>query len=138
MPERVQLSRVKGWRMPPDTVRVCRPGKWGNPFDFRSPDYQWTALAFGCRADPPGRQAASVVAYRQWINPGPGRVTVEFERKTSLVSGDHSLMVGKPAVAGRAPSMCEIVSELRGKNLACWCKPGAPCHADVLLELANG
>jgi len=29
------------------------------------------------------------------------------------------------------------VSELRGKNLACWCKPGDPCHADTLLELAN-
>jgi hypothetical protein len=29
------------------------------------------------------------------------------------------------------------LEELRGKNLACWCKPGAPCHADVLLELAN-
>lgn len=28
--------------------------------------------------------------------------------------------------------------ELRGKNLACWCAPGSPCHADVLLELANG
>jgi hypothetical protein len=27
--------------------------------------------------------------------------------------------------------------ELRGKNLACWCAPGARCHADVLLELAN-
>jgi hypothetical protein len=27
--------------------------------------------------------------------------------------------------------------ELRGKNLACWCKPGAPCHADVLLLLVN-
>jgi hypothetical protein len=26
---------------------------------------------------------------------------------------------------------------LRGKNLACWCKEGDPCHADVLLELAN-
>jgi len=26
---------------------------------------------------------------------------------------------------------------LRGKNLACWCKPGEPCHADVLLEIAN-
>lgn len=26
---------------------------------------------------------------------------------------------------------------LRGKNLACWCKPDQPCHADVLLELAN-
>jgi hypothetical protein len=30
------------------------------------------------------------------------------------------------------------LDELRGKNLACWCKPGEPCHADVLLELANG
>ena len=30
------------------------------------------------------------------------------------------------------------LSELRGKNLACWCKAGAPCHADILLELANG
>lgn len=28
-------------------------------------------------------------------------------------------------------------SELSGKNLACWCKPGTPCHADVLLKLAN-
>lgn len=28
--------------------------------------------------------------------------------------------------------------ELRGKNLACWCKPGAPCHADVLLEIVKG
>lgn len=27
--------------------------------------------------------------------------------------------------------------ELGGKNLACWCPIGAPCHADVLLELAN-
>lgn len=28
-------------------------------------------------------------------------------------------------------------NELRGKNLACWCKPGDPCHADVLLEIVN-
>ena len=28
------------------------------------------------------------------------------------------------------------LSELRGKNLACFCKLDAPCHADVLLELA--
>lgn len=27
--------------------------------------------------------------------------------------------------------------ELKGKNLCCWCKPGQPCHADVLLEIAN-
>lgn len=29
------------------------------------------------------------------------------------------------------------LGELRGKNLACWCRPGEACHADVLLELAN-
>jgi len=27
--------------------------------------------------------------------------------------------------------------ELRGKDLICTCRPGDPCHADVLLELAN-
>lgn len=27
--------------------------------------------------------------------------------------------------------------DLRGKNLACWCPLDQPCHADVLLELAN-
>ena len=28
-------------------------------------------------------------------------------------------------------------NRLRGKNLACWCKIGDPCHADVLIEIAN-
>lgn len=27
--------------------------------------------------------------------------------------------------------------ELAGKNLACWCPKGEPCHADVLLELSK-
>jgi hypothetical protein len=27
--------------------------------------------------------------------------------------------------------------ELAGKDLACWCKPGALCHADIWLEVAN-
>lgn len=31
----------------------------------------------------------------------------------------------------------EELEELKGKNLACWCKEGSPCHADVLLEIAN-
>ena len=29
------------------------------------------------------------------------------------------------------------LTKLRGKNLACWCKPGESCHADILLKLAN-
>ena len=31
----------------------------------------------------------------------------------------------------------DAAEQLRGKNLACWCPIGSPCHADVLLELAN-
>ncbi len=38
---------------------------------------------------------------------------------------------------GLPPSHDEIRQHLAGKNLACWCAPGAPCHADVLLEIAN-
>lgn len=40
--------------------------------------------------------------------------------------------------APKPPSTDEIRAALRGKNLACWCRPGTPCHADVLLEIANG
>ena len=48
-PIRVQRKRTKGWKMPPNTVSVCRPGKWGNPFrvgDGRDPGeavnaYEW-------------------------------------------------------------------------------------------------
>ena len=32
----------------------------------------------------------------------------------------------------------DTLNELRGKDLCCWCPLDAPCHADVLLELANG
>ncbi len=32
---------------------------------------------------------------------------------------------------------CDIRRELKGKNLACWCEQGTPCHGDVLLEIAN-
>ena len=30
-----------------------------------------------------------------------------------------------------------LFEELRRRNLACWCRPGSPYHADLLLELAN-
>ena len=41
-----------------------------------------------------------------------------------------------------APEQASLLDEarrtLRGKNLCCWCRPGLPCHADVLLQLVNG
>lgn len=31
----------------------------------------------------------------------------------------------------------DFLEPLRGKDLACFCKEGAPCHGDVLLRMAN-
>lgn len=46
-----------------------------------------------------------------------------------------------PSIAEQRGSRVGILSrldELRGKNLACWCRlDGKPCHADILLRLAN-
>ncbi len=36
----------------------------------------------------------------------------------------------------QAPFRRDVRELLRGMNLACWCPPG-PCHADVLIEIAN-
>lgn len=35
------------------------------------------------------------------------------------------------------PSRQDIHDALAGKNLACWCRAGTPCHVDTLLALAN-
>ena len=35
LPKRIQRKRTKGWRMPPNTVCVSRPSKWGNPFTVK-------------------------------------------------------------------------------------------------------
>ena len=31
-PKRIQRKRIKGWRMPENTIYVGRPTKWGNPW----------------------------------------------------------------------------------------------------------
>lgn len=41
-------------------------------------------------------------------------------------------------ILSRPHLMAQVRAKLRGKNLACWCPcDGQPCHADVLLEIAN-
>ena len=117
-PVRVQLSRAKGWKMPPNTVKVDRSTRWGNPFNMAAA-IDW---GFATKAS-----AASVVVdcFRAWV---PGGHQAE------------SLWQGPQSDAARLPF--KDLTPLRGKNLACWCKlprPGEPdvCHAAVLLELAN-
>ena len=43
-PTRVQLRRTKGWKMPPNTVKVDRTTKWGNPFIVGKPGGAYTAM----------------------------------------------------------------------------------------------
>lgn len=43
----------------------------------------------------------------------------------------------------RRVPICQLVGDLKGKDLACWCPVGTPdrpvpCHADIWLEVANG
>lgn len=101
LPRRIQRKRTKGWKMPPGTIYVGRPGKWGNPY-YAGLFKEYTAE----------QQTAD---FRRWIE------------------GD----LGAERWAGKPPSHEDIRQALKGKDLACWCPPGKPCHADVLLEIAN-
>jgi hypothetical protein len=96
-PVRIQRKRTKGFKLPPNTVSVTRPGRWGNPFKVGDD-------VPGLKGEPMDAEDA-VHMFRLFIP----EFAIEAARK-----------------------------ELRGKNLACFCKLDQPCHADVLLELANG
>lgn len=113
-PRRIQLSRKKGWRMPANTVKVDRSTKWGNPFHHK-------------QGDEVGSHEMAENASRI----GGVRINLEDRPNTA----DQAVATYLWWIESVQVSL--EVSELRGKNLACWCKPGAKCHADVLLELAN-
>lgn len=111
-PQRIQRKRTKGWRMG-DAVYVGRGSKYGNPWRI------WWEPKF-----------------RRWVtqadhNATSERFLTESEAKECAVS--HFKFW-----AWRLD-----VDSLRGKDLACWCPltdaqgNHVPCHADVLLELAN-
>jgi hypothetical protein len=102
-PRRVQRKRSKGWKMPPNTVNVCRPGEWGNPFSIGKP---------------------------------AGNVPNAFRGRIAHDANDAVKLYRSMLLEFGLPSGCDL-SEIRGKNLACWCKIGSPCHADILINIAN-
>ena len=113
-PVRVQLRRTKGWRMPPNTAKVDRSTKWGNPM---SVGWMEQTVTF-CGID--GLQA---------------RVFIDPDNAMAIY---HLWMAGEELQWMPTPAERPDPAELRGKNLACWCPLDQPCHADVLLSLANG
>jgi hypothetical protein len=92
--------------MPKNTVSVCRPGPWGNPFIVGKH----------------GTAARCVELYKRLL---AGML---------CISVDHECVEAQERAVKYA---AENIGELRGKNLACWCREGKPCHADVLLCVAN-
>lgn len=114
-PIRVQLRRVKGWRMPPNTVSVARPGPFGNPFivsECRGAGFVGTDQELAARC---------VAAFEVWAFSPYWRNNWDGEQSEAERTKLLSLLPG-----------------LRGKNLACFCPLDQPCHADVLLKHANG
>lgn len=116
-PQRMQLSRKAGFNLQAASLAlnglpaklITRPGRWGNPFTIDD-------MAARYRLDRAAAQVKAVELCGQWL-------------KGTL---DPALSPGAP------PDRAVIRAELKGHNLACWCKAGTPCHADTLIELANG
>lgn len=134
-PTRIKLSRQKGWRMPPDTVKVDRSTRWGNPWKVGAPGrVLW--LSGGHRLDStcpvPISAEQAVDAFTCWLIGyaiGPDLRPTRLNRDGNRAFWDH--------LSARRQTIFSHLWMLRGKDFACWCKPGAPCHADVLLALAN-
>ncbi len=117
-PKRIQRRRTKGWRMPVGAVYVGRPTKWGNPFvAYRDghPNYD-----------------------KHSVSP---EIAVSCFRSLVTREGSWSSLPAPKWPKGKIPSewvtVEDVQRELRGKDLACFCPLDQPCHADVLLELAN-
>jgi Domain of unknown function (DUF4326) len=135
-PRRIQLSRRKGWRLPEGAVNVARHssghGKWGNPFRV------------GHKVICPGRWGTEANPYYGELPPGhydgtgPDRA---YEIRTVRDRADAvALYIAYYAKTTWSDPhhLNRIRHELGGRDLACWCPPGVPCHGDVLLAVANG
>lgn len=110
-PKRIQRQRTKGWRMPEGAVYVGRGTLWGNPFKVALPEWTPAAVtALFCEAVNEARRGGMAPdwVFGRWMN------------------HDESEL-----------SFSDWLQPLRGKTLACLCRLDQPCHADVLLELAN-
>ena len=134
-PKRIQLRRTKGWRKPEGAVSVARPGVFGNPWCCsrpygcpRSPTYD-----HGHETDGTPSMKCCVDTYREWVRQGMAG------EESALIGKGGGILAALMAMGGNVArgKLVEALPRLRGKDLACWCRLDQPCHADVLLELAN-
>lgn len=121
-PQRIQRKRVKGWRKPEGAIIVTRPSRWGNPF-----------VVIPAGTDP---GLLSRRRERGWTVNGPG--TFFQGTGTREWAADYAVRLYRRWLLGSMKRVEDLVPLLRGHDLCCYCPLDQPCHADVLLELANG
>lgn len=75
----------------------------------------------------------------QWGNPFRvgGRAHGALDPATAVANYRDALLKGELRASDGA-ALIDRLPALRGRDLGCWCDLDKPCHADVLLELANG
>lgn len=117
-PIRIQRKRTKGWRMPPNTIYVGRPSLFGNLYRVTPNDYG-------------GYDVNSAITPWPFIIENSPTSRVFSERIDAI---KYSVNLYRSEVEPRRDFICQ---HLHGHDLACWCPLDHPCHADVLLELAN-
>lgn len=136
-PRRVQLSRRKGARKPPDAVNVARPHRLGNPYKVGSRLHGvWVVSSNSWGHNDRGPYLEDIQSL-SWA-----RLSVTPEIAVACYEDRMYLMLMPMPLEGAEDraireGLRDAVAALRGSDLACWCPLGQPCHADVLLRWAN-
>lgn len=80
--------------------------------------------------------AVRVDRVTRWGNPHRigwcKRCNTEHDRGQAIAAYRHDLDHD-----GLRVTLDQIRESLAGRDLACWCKPDEPCHADLLIAAAN-
>lgn len=104
--------------MPEGAVYVGRPTKWGNPFRIGAP-----------MPDHITRLVGGVTWHGKSLARTGAGIVEDAQHAADLF---HFWVLAEVPFTSH-----DVEPELAGKDLACWCPLDQPCHADVLLELAN-
>jgi hypothetical protein len=122
IPQRIQFKR--GVKLPQNTKYVGRPTKWGNPFKL---------VADMIYVDAGYRRKI----LDKWVYMCQGNIQDVIDLYENVIKGQYRYSNNIDVIFWKKHFQNLDLSELKGYDLACWCKPGSLCHADILLKLAN-
>jgi hypothetical protein len=81
-----------------------------------------------------------LVAQRYYLRWPTDEVGKSVQSRTGHHTAEEAVALYRiDLIAGSLPfTIDDARRELKGEYLICWCKPGAPCHADVLTFIPKG